>query len=198
MSSERTDTELSVADCGANPMRFAYADPPYMGCCGLYEHHHPDGERPFDGKCWDDIDTQEALMWWLHETFPDGWAMSLSAVSLRYLLPLSPHESRVAPWVKPFASFKPNVNPAYTWEPVIYGGGRKRGREEPTAKDHVIANITLKKGFTGAKPPAFTRWILDLLGVRPDDEFVDLFPGSGAVTEAWEQWRRQTTIWGAA
>lgn len=22
-------------------MRFAYADPPYLGCCALYDHHHP-------------------------------------------------------------------------------------------------------------------------------------------------------------
>ena len=27
---------------------------------------------------------------------------------------------------------------------------------------------------------------------------LNLFPGSGAVTGAWEQWRRQTNLWGAA
>ena len=29
-------------------MKLAYADPPYLGCCRLYEHFHP------DGLCWDD------------------------------------------------------------------------------------------------------------------------------------------------
>jgi hypothetical protein len=24
-------------------MKFAYADPPYIGCCALYDHYHPDG-----------------------------------------------------------------------------------------------------------------------------------------------------------
>lgn len=27
-------------------MRFAYADPPYLGCCALYDHHHPDCPQP--------------------------------------------------------------------------------------------------------------------------------------------------------
>ena len=33
------------------------------------------------------------------------------------------------------------------------------------------------------------------LGLRPEDEFVDLFPGSGAVTLAWELYRRQLPMW---
>jgi len=27
------------------------------------------------------------------------------------------------------------------------------------------------------------------MGMRPDDELVDLFPGTGAVTRAWEEYR---------
>lgn len=38
---------------------------------------------------------------------------------------------------------------------------------------------------TGAKPPAFCRWLFAWLGARPGDEFDDLFPGSRAVTDAW-------------
>lgn len=173
-------------------MRFAYADPPYLGCCKLYNHEH------HGGGCWDEAKTHRLLIERLCVDFPDGWAMSASEPSLRTILNLCPEDCRTSPWVKPFASFKPNVNPAFTWEPVIWRGGRKRSREEPTVKDHHIASITLKRGFTGAKPASFTHWILDLLGVRPEDEFVDLFPGSNAVAEAWDQWRRQTTLWGAA
>jgi hypothetical protein len=40
--------------------------------------------------------------------------------------------------------------------------------------------------------------MFDLLGLGPDDDLVDLFPGSGAVSEAWESWRRQPNLLGAA
>jgi len=29
-----------------------------------------------------------------------------------------------------------------------------------------------------------------MVGARPDDELVDMFPGTGAVTKAWESWRK--------
>ncbi len=32
---------------------------------------------------------------------------------------------------------------------------------------------------TGAKPAVFCRWVFDLLGAEPQDEFTDLFAGSG-------------------
>lgn len=37
----------------------------------------------------------------------------------------------------------------------------------------------------GAKPAAFCRWMFDLLGAEPQDEFADLFAGSGGVMRAW-------------
>lgn len=166
-------------------VRFAYADPPYFGCCGLYQHHHP------DGKCWDDLTTHVALIGRLETEFPDGWVMSASSPSLRHLLPICPEDVRVGAWVKPFASFKPNVNPAYAWEPVMWRGGRKRDRDVPTTRDWCSVGITLKKGLTGAKPFTFSYWIFDLLGMGPTDELVDLFPGSGLVTKAWDAWRKQ-------
>ena len=95
---------------------------------------------------------------------------------------------RVGAWVKPFAAFKPNVNPAYAWEPVVFQGGRKRGRTEDTTRDWVSANITLQRGLSGVKPDAFSFWLFNLLGMERGDEFIDLFPGSGAVTRAWEHW----------
>jgi len=40
----------------------------------------------------------------------------------------------------------------------------------------------LRQGFLGSKPPAWTRWVLGLLGYDPaTDELTDLFPGSGLV-----------------
>lgn len=157
-------------------MRAAYADPPYPGCAHLY-------------GC-DEVD-HKALVERLCDEYPDSWALSTSSPALRDVLPLCPDDVRVAAWVKPFASFKPGVNPGYAWEPVIFRGGRKRGRHEDTVRDFVSVPITLERGLTGAKPEAFCFWLFELLGLQPNagDEFVDLYPGSGAVTVAWDRWR---------
>lgn len=160
-------------------MKFAYADPPYLGCGGYYKHLHP------EALDWDRVETHAALIERLSDEFADGWAYSLHAPSLGTLLPLCPPDVRVCAWVKPFCSFKPNVNPAYAWEPVIVRGGRKRGRDLPTVRDWVAANITLQRGLTGAKPDEFCCWLFEFLGMQAGDDFHDLFPGSGAVGEAW-------------
>ena len=166
--------------------RYGILDCPYLGCCNLYDHHHPPGDRPFDGRCWDEPETHGALMEWATAEF-DGWALCTSAPSLQTLLPMAPSGARVGVWVKPFAAYKPNVNPGYCWEPVIFHGWRKgRSRDEATVRDFVSANITLRRGFTGAKPHDFTVWVLDFLGAVQGDEVVDVFPGSGAVGEAIE------------
>lgn len=168
-------------------MNIAYADPPYLGCCALYSHEHGT-----DGGCWDDVGTHQALIARLVDEYPDGWALSLSSPSLRQLLPLCPADVRVSPWTKPFAVFKPNVNPAYAWEPVIWRGGRKkRGREEPTVRDWCSVNITLKKGLTGAKPEGFVLWLFDLMGLQGHDTVTDIFPGTGVVGRTWERYKRQ-------
>jgi len=44
----------------------------------------------------------------------------------------------------------------------------------------------LKKGLVGAKPAEVCGWILDFLNADPDqDEVVDLYPGTGIMTEVW-------------
>jgi hypothetical protein len=168
-------------------MRFAYADPPYLGCCGLYSHHHP------DGKCWNDEQTHRDLFARLQHDFPDGWALSASSPSLATLLPMAPPGTRIAAWVKSFCAFKRGVRPCYAWEPVLFFGGRnppayrhpppEKGGKQTTPKDFHMAPITLKKGLTGAKPASVCDWILDLLGYLPGDEMVDLFPGTGIMTD---------------
>lgn len=174
-------------------MRFAYADPPYLGCGRLYAAHH---ESALD---FDDPECHRQLISRLVDEYPDGWAMSLSTPSLRTILPMCPADCRVSAWVKPFAVFKPNVNPAYAWEPVIFRGGRKRGRKEQTVRDWLACSIALRKGLTGAKPREFCRWIFDLLGATQGDEFDDLYPGTGAVSAAWAEWTAAPPpdLWGA-
>lgn len=156
-------------------MRVAYADPPYIG--QARKHYGPEAREV----------NHEMLVRHLCEF--DGWALSCSSPSLREILPLCPPETRVAAWVKPFCSFKPNVNPAYAWEPVLFVPARSGGRDRLTVRDWVAANITLKKGLSGAKPEDFCLWLFDLLGMDREDEFSDLFPGSGVVMASWSQWR---------
>jgi hypothetical protein len=155
-------------------MRFCYADPPYLGCAKRYpEKQEVDHRELIGGLC---------------EEYPDGWALSCHSPSLKTVLPMCPPDARVMAWVKPFCVYKPNVNPAYAWEPVILRGGRQRTRQQRTERDWVSANITLRKGMVGVKPDEFSFWLFEVLNLEPEDEFVDLFPGSGAVTRAWERW----------
>lgn len=162
-------------------MRFAYADPPYLGQGKrLYGKHHP------EAAIWDSLDAHKDLIDRLSLDYPDGWAMSASSPSLRAILPLCPDDVRIMSWVKPFSIFKPGVGLAYTWEPVIIRGGRKITRVEPTVKDHLIESITLKKGLTGAKPMRFCDWVLRALNMVPGDTLDDMFPGTGIMAKAIE------------
>lgn len=172
-------------------MRFAYADPPYVGQA-----------RKHYGR--EEVD-HAAMLADLQRY--DGWAASLSVPSLEFYiselsklgLSLQRGDYRIGGWMKPFAIFKPGVNPSYSWEPVILKPLRKRGRVVATLRDWieeeqliapaVKCNITLRRGLSGAKPEKVCRWIFDFLGVLPADEFTDLYPGTGAVTVAWEAWR---------
>lgn len=164
-------------------VRLGFADPPYLRCCGLYDHFHP------DGLCWDDLDTHAALLARLNADY-DGWAYCMTSTSLAELLPLAPAGTRVAAWVKPFAAFKRNVRIAYTWEPVLFRPGRDRSADgAPVGRDHLAESITLRKGLTGAKPERFCRWVLDLLGHVDGDEFVDLYPGTGVMSRVLDQGR---------
>ena len=171
-------------------MKFAYADPPYLGYGHKNNAQYHYGDRHPEAAEYDKLETHVALVARLCDQSPDGWALSLSSSSLKDILPACPQDCRVGAWVKPFASFKPNVNPAYCWEPVIWRGGRNRERYEGKVRDYVACPVTLRTGFPGAKPEGFCFWLFALAGLMPGDEFVDLFPGSGAVTRAWAEYCR--------
>lgn len=167
-------------------MRLAYADPPYLGLAAKFY-----GDRHPDAAAYDDPETHRQLIERLDAEF-DGWALSLHTPALRTILAMCPEDVRVGAWVKPFASFKVGVSPAYAWEPVIFRPlDRKHSRHAATVRDWAAVSITLQRGFQGAKPEAFCWWVFDLLRATPDDEFSDLFPGSGAVGRAWDAWRTQ-------
>ena len=154
-------------------MKIAYADPPYIG----------QAKKHYDMP---EVDHRALI---LELEGYDGWALSCSTTSLKEVLSLCPDSVRVGAWVKPFCSFKPNVNPAYAWEPVIFSPARGLGRDVDTVRDWVSVNITLKRGLSGVKPEAFCYWLFQILGMENGDEFIDVFFGSGAVTMAWSKWR---------
>jgi hypothetical protein len=165
-------------------MKIAYADPPYPGQAKRHYGDHPD----YAGE----VDHAE-LIAQLCADYPDGWALSTSSTCLRELLPMCPEDVRVGAWVKGFAVF--HCNPAYAWEPVIFRGGRARrghDRNEITVRDWVMAHPPCYRGKAlgtrGQKPEEFCHWMFDLLGLRPDDEFCDLFPGTGEVARIWRAW----------
>lgn len=157
-------------------MKFAYADPPYLG----------QGKKLYARPEWDSVVYYQRFITLLCQHYPDGWVLSASSPSLRALLPLCPEDVRIGAWVKPFAVFKPNVNPAYAWEPVIFRGGRRGDRTRATVRDWFPCVITLRKGLTGAKPPKVCKWIISLLGAQHDDQFDDLFPGTGVFSTVWK------------
>lgn len=169
-------------------LRIAYADPPYPGCAHLYRDH-PD----YAGE----VDHARLV----HDlvTGYDGYCLHTSSPALADVLARFQIETddmpRVMSWVKPFAAFKPNVSVAYAWEPVLVKAARK-----PVVKPGLVYRdwfaepITLKRGLTGIKPDAVCRWLFEVMGCEAEDELFDLYPGSGAVSCAWDNWRNQTRL----
>jgi hypothetical protein len=163
--------------------KIGYADPPYIGCAHLYKDH-PDYAGEVD---------HARLLEHLEMEF-DGWVLHASATptSIATLAPLVANIPGVRwmSWVKGFAAFKRNVPVAYAWEPVIVKPVRKPVvSKRLVMRDWVQESITLKRGLTGAKPEAVCHWAFEMAAAHPNDELVDLFPGSGAVSRAWATWQ---------
>jgi hypothetical protein len=168
-----------------NALRFAYADPPYIGQALRLYGDHPD----YAGE----VDHAELIARLAHDF--DGWALSASMKSLPTILSLCPDDVLTLCWVKPSAPPMGDRR-AYTWEPVILSPLR---RPRHLMRTHLICS---PPGYSfrpkpadfviGQKPEAFAHWVFDSAGLLPDDDFADLFPGSGAVGRAWETWRELT------
>jgi hypothetical protein len=170
----------------AGLMRFAIVDPPYLGLAeSFYGHLHAEAAE------YDKLETHAKLIESLAAY--DGWALHMTSGNLHDILPLCPKDARVMAWVKPFASFKPGIVGAHSaWEPVIVRGGRRHPRLH-AVRDWIAESAALKKELRGAKPMAVVWWLLNVLNAEPDDEILDLFPGSGAVTRAIQGWREAKT-----
>lgn len=169
------------------PMRLAYADPPYPGQARRYY-----GDRPeYAGE----VDHAELLSR-LQEL--DGWALSTSSRALPSVLALCVAEGldvRVASWHRG-ARHTTSSWPLASWEPVVFAGGRRVPSSRPALD--VLSYVSRPRTtdplrVIGTKPAAFIWWLFDLLGALPGDEFVDLFPGSGGIARAWVIYESRAT-----
>jgi hypothetical protein len=163
-------------------MKFAYADPPYLG----------NGKRryaPFHENAgeYDDVQAHLDLLARLVDEYPDGWALSCNPKDLRWVLPALPDTVRVCAWTKTFHQIRVNVSVQYAWEPVVLGGGRDMRHRRPMTRDWMACPIAMRKGLPGAKPAAFYNWVLDMIGWEEGDVIDDLFPGTNGLAEVISQ-----------
>jgi hypothetical protein len=168
--------------------RFAYADPPYIGQSKHHYGAHPD----FAGEVDYGVLVSEL------ERGYDGWALSLSVKSLPAILELCPDDALVLAWFKPIAP-PLGDHRRYNWEPVILSPVRRYGPGYVP-----IAHIASPPQFTfrprppghviGEKPESFAHWVFASAGLTRADEMHDLFPGSGAISRAWETYLPGPTV----
>lgn len=165
-------------------MKFAYADPPYIGNAHRHYRNHPD----YAGEV-DHVELIDRL-----EAEYDGWALSATMKSLPQIMKLCADDLLTLAWVNPSA-VPMGDHRHYSWEPVIL---RPLRRPAVNVKCHLVAS---PPGYTfrpkpasfviGQKPEVFSFWVFEAAGLTADDEFDDLYPGSGAVGRAWDAWRAQ-------
>jgi len=165
-------------------LRFAYADPPYPGMAHIYRKH-PD----YGGE------VDHASLIRELETF-DGWALSTSERALGGVLAFCPWEAwdfRICVWRRGVSRPIGRSRIMYAWEPLLVK--TPRWDSLPWISDTAFIPQHLSgQTIRGQKPAAFSEWMFGLLGLTPEDELTDLFPGSGAVSAAWESWRSKTRL----
>lgn len=178
-------------------MKLAIADPPYPPFIGSggrknrASRWYGDGQRSLkdrpsdyhpEAADWDKPARHRLLLEQLMEEF-DGWAIATSPDGISAYGQL-PAAVRIMVWIKPNA--QPGSHRLRSlWEPVLLypPAGRRSNRGGIGAMPDVLTANAPRRGFIGAKPPAWTSWVLDALSFQPGDEVADLFGGSGAVRE---------------
>lgn len=173
-------------------MKLAIADPPYLGRANRWYgtgRGHRGGrgkaDQHPDARTWDQLDTHLALLRRLEAEY-DGWAYAGAPDYLPDLQPAIPTEVRTMIWHRGNAS-PSGARLRSTYEFVLVKIPTTRvAHGTGLAVDDVLhAGIETWRGFAGAKPEAWTRWVLAALGHQPEhDTLTDLFNGSGAVAHA--------------
>lgn len=191
-------------------MRLAIADPPYPPIRAAHPRNDSSRSRRWydadyrksgdalvasdhheDAAEWDDPARHHALLVQLEASY-DGWAIATAHDGLRCYVDSEgnlPRCARIMIWHRPNGGAGAS-RIRNCWEPVIIRPPESRlssrllGGQVPD----LLTCPSPRYGFAGAKPPEWTRWVLDALGYDPDlDTVEDLFPGSGAVARAAAQ-----------
>lgn len=180
--------KLAIADPPYPPIRAAHprndssrarrwydADYRKSGDARNASDHHEDA-----GK-WDDPAEHRALMEQLDADY-DGWAIATAHDGIP-VYGVLPRCARIAIWWRP-NSGAGAARIKNCWEPVIVRpptdrlSSRLMGGQVPDLMKCAAPRV----GFAGAKPPQWTRWVLDMLGFDAEtDTVTDVFPGSGSV-----------------
>jgi hypothetical protein len=181
-------------------MRLCIADPPYLPNRSRPDHKRasrwyagPNSESSWraggpdshadshpEASDWDEPEKHRAMVAELVANY-DGWAIAMAADSLFHYLQWVPAQTRTAVW------YRPNAVPGgsaliCSWEPVLVFIPQIRRAHTSRSAVRDVLQTNAVPGFAGAKPPAWTRWVLDMLGYNPDTDTVDdIFHGSGAV-----------------
>jgi hypothetical protein len=191
-------------------VNLAIADPPYPpnllagGGHGVqmrasrWYSARPDHRRPYgsgyaaadhhpDAAAYDDPATHRALLDHLLAAY-DGFAIASSWDGPHTVYAPLPVGCRVLVWHRPNAiPTGHRILSAYETVIVLPPLGR-RARRPGTVPVRDLLTCPVPGGFAGAKPAAWTRWVLDALSYdQATDTVTDLYPGSGAVTAAADQ-----------
>lgn len=68
---------------------------------------------------------------------------------------------------------------------MAFRSGVMTKRYEPHRDPGESPTVHPGRSCDWCRGPLPERWVFDLLGALPGDEFVDVFPGSGGVGRAW-------------
>ena len=193
-------------------LRLAYADPPYPGLSRRYYGNHPDYAGEVDHRRL--VEQLDAYDGWALSTsaraLPEVLALCPPGVRVAAWI----RGERPTRSAGPLNAWEPviyfggrrEVSRFTTVEHDASRGSARRVVEDLGDASQVAADdasrraarrvdvLTYRPGarttdparVIGAKPATFCRWVFDLLGAQPQDEFTDIFAGSGGVMRAWE------------
>lgn len=164
-------------------MKFAYADPPYLG--------HAQKNYGAKAKPYDELETHQALIRHLVRNYPDGWALSMNPENLLELATEIPRGALICAWTKT------NPEPMHTavlrsWEPLILWRNHRRA-QAARPKTTLASSTYNAHKLRGSKPEVFNRWVLALLGYEDGDTLDELFPGTALMTQGLNQTRLNLT-----
>ena len=190
-------------------MKLCIADPPYLGRAAVWygEGMHisrrgvnhggtskisgpnPADNHP-DAHLWDNIQKHAEMVDMLINNY-DGWAIAMAHDNLRQYIPLIPKSVpfRIGIWTKT-QTMPSGARVVNNYEPVIVRipEGRRAASSQTIFPRDSVTIKRINNGFAGAKPPTWTRWVLDMLGYDSEVDVVhDLFQGSGLVTNEIRQ-----------